>query len=609
MSLRLKTLLFVALVLALQLLGLLLLVYDTQVKGTLRLENEYINESCETLRNAFEKQIESIAQTSQDYQRWDDSWIFIKEPNDSFIESNFTEGSISNLGLDICLYLRNDGETLMNIALNADTGELTTAPESVFELVRERALRNGNAGPDEQGDIAALPEGIFFYAITPVTKTDGSGPSTGFALFGSWLDEEKLADLQKISSLRLLSAEKEAKWPEELNHVERLSKDKALTSISILDKQGHRVCLVKGEFERKIYTHGIGIAKAFIGGAMGVTIVESLIILLLLNRLVLKRVFRLSEQVRNITEKGDSSERIKSDSADELGILARDMNKLLARLNETENGLRESVDKEKLASRAKSQFLANMSHEIRTPMNGIVGMIQLLQDTELSKLQRSYVSTVYSSCEILLTVINDILDLSKVESDAIPLAREPVLLLPILKEVTQFTTPMIEAKGLAFTCDISNNLPPALTCDPNRLKQVLLNLLTNACKFTENGHIKLSVSQLGRVGKDVEIGFEVEDTGIGIAPHQHERIFEPFMQVDSSFTRKSGGTGLGLPISRSLVRQMGGELRFVSEPKKGSTFSFSIISPLTDESDVKKGCEDLFDPEMASHYPLEILLA
>ncbi len=610
MSLRHKTILFVALVLAIQFGGLLLLVFHTQMEGFAQLEDEFIAKSCDKLRNAVTQETRSLARITQDYLRWDDSWAFIESGDESFVHANFSEESMANLGLDICIYMRNEGTLLAGLAIDMETGAFANVPDSVLALLDARL---GPASPDRQplpmSDIAALPEGVLFFAIQPATMSDGSGPINGFALFGRWLDMDMLARFEETSHLSLSQAPDGMDWPESSDQIERPEKNLARISISILDSKGGRVCLIIAGTERSIYTHGQKLSKAFILWAMGLTLLESLIILLLMHKLVLRRLFGLSAQLRSITSRGDSSVRLQEDSHDELGTLAADMNELLGRLHQTEEGLRESIAKEKSASRAKSQFLANMSHEIRTPMNGIMGMLQLLEDTELGKTQLGYVTTIGSSCEVLMTVINDILNLSKVESDAVPLAREPILLQPLLDEVMGIAATLGDTKKLTLACEPAPDLPTAITCDPNRLKQVLLNLLSNACKFTEKGHVKLKVSPVAVNKSGYELLFEVEDTGIGIAKELQERIFEPFVQIDSSFTRKSGGTGLGLTICRNLVRQMGGSISVESAPRKGATFRFSLKSPLTAETQIHKKNEALFDPETAAKHPLRILLA
>ena len=230
--------------------------------------------------------------------------------------------------------------------------------------------------------------------------------------------------------------------------------------------------------------------------------------------------------------------------------------------------------REALATR--DHFLANVSHEIRTPLNGIVGMTQILRDTKITSEQRDCVDTISESCELLVSIINDILDISKIESGTMKLSPGPVALQPFIAGVVSLVGHNMTMKGLDFTCSAPDELPPAVVCDGNRLKQVLLNLLSNSLKFTEKGGVELRVSFEGGGENAGTLSFAVTDTGIGIAPVDQERIFKPFEQVDSAYSRKHGGTGLGLAISMRLVERMGGKLVLESVQGRGSTFRFGI---------------------------------
>jgi PAS domain S-box-containing protein len=230
-----------------------------------------------------------------------------------------------------------------------------------------------------------------------------------------------------------------------------------------------------------------------------------------------------------------------------------------------------ALEEAREASRLKSAFLANMSHEIRTPMNGVMGMVDLLLDTKLTSTQRDYVQTMSTSASTLGAIIDDILDLSKIEAGKLHLDLDDFALHHLMQVTTTPFKPLAAERGITLASSVAASVPDALHGDSRRLRQVVSNLLANAVKFTSTGEVKLSVCAQGRV-----LRFEVRDTGIGIPPEARSRLFEPFVQADASTTRRFGGTGLGLAICRELVTLMSGEIGVESTPGEGSVFWFTV---------------------------------
>lgn len=267
--------------------------------------------------------------------------------------------------------------------------------------------------------------------------------------------------------------------------------------------------------------------------------------------------------------------------------------------------LKKARDIAEQAAKAKAMFLANMSHEIRTPLNGIVGMIDIMRQTNLDDQQREYLSIIDISSETLLMIINDILDFSKIEASQISFEQISFNIRNEVDDVYKVLVYSARQKNLELSVRISNDVPETVQGDPFRLKQILINLINNAIKFTKKGFVRVSVSFVRKTGKKDVIRFEVRDTGIGISPENQKKLFTSFSQADTSTTRNFGGSGLGLAISKRLVQMMGGDIGVDSEEGRGSTFWFTASLDETVSGLIVK-------EEVKNEYkvrPLKILLA
>jgi len=346
------------------------------------------------------------------------------------------------------------------------------------------------------------------------------------------------------------------------------------TVVPVLDRGGAHIASVIVTFPEELVA--LEVRELVTQGAMaGVIVLVFGIGLLLaaLSAFVTRPLARLTSVVERVRRgEADYSIRVTGQGPGEVGVLIDGFNRMLEQIQSRDAELVAARDQANAASHAKSQFLAAMSHEIRTPMNGVLGMTELLSQTELGPKQQRFVSTIHRSGESLLAIIDDILDFSKIEAGKLALEQVDLDLRQMVEDVAALVAEGAQRKGLEVACRMAEDLPQRVRGDPVRLRQILANLVTNAIKFTERGEIVVDVRR--EAGDRIHIA--VTDTGIGIAPEVAAGLFQPFQQADSSTSRKYGGTGLGLAIVRQLAEMMGGTVGVKSVPGEGSTFWVTV---------------------------------
>jgi signal transduction histidine kinase/DNA-binding response OmpR family regulator len=554
--------------------------------------------------DALEREQRHVLTLCGDWAVWDDTYRFVIDDNEDFISSNLVPETLEKTtGINLVFIVDREGRVKASILYTPSSDQavrLRQFPETQWPLDHP-LLQHADIDSEIHG-LAMTEVGPLLVASRPIVTSQNQGPIHGTIIMGRLLADDLLANLQRdlhltfaVRDLRSadLSAEERQLAGEEIAAGRRiLSETDAHPQRGyalLRDVSGEPALLLVADLPRQIVTRGLMALRYSLSSSVLAAVILLGTVYWLMHRLVLKRVEALQRGVAVIDASGDLSLRVPADGADELAALGAKLNQMLEGAQNSEAALRQSRAAADAANQQKSRFLSNVSHEMRTPINGIMGFCDAILRCDSLETARQQVRIILRESNVLLMLINDLLDLSKIESGKLVLERTGVDLLQLLAELIQSAGVQARAKGLELVSDMAPDVHRRITSDPLRLRQILLNLISNAVKFTEHGEVRVTVRRHPADGPSC-LRFTVRDTGIGIPEDRQESIFESFAQVDVSTTRKYGGTGLGLAIVRQLVGLLGGELGLDSAPGRGSTFWFVIpAEPAPEEEEETVG--------------------
>jgi signal transduction histidine kinase/DNA-binding NarL/FixJ family response regulator len=646
MTLRRKTFLAIALSLA----GLMAVLAGSLgfilLESFEQLEQDQAGRDLERVRQGIAGDLDQLRRTAIDWGVWDATYGFARRERPEYAQENLSDPKVLDyLRVDLLAIADTQGWLLFAQELEPGGEALLPAAPNLTESLapRGRLTAYAEAGDYSLQGLERLPRQgggtqPMLVVAQGVLPSDRQGPPAGTLLMARRMDAEWLAGIAQRTQLHLRLLDLYGEIPPSLEPVVRNLRaaggdaayfapedDERLMAYSLLrDLRGEPMLLLALEIPRQTYLEGRHALRYLVFALLAIGLGFGGVTLWLLERLVLVRLARLSDEVDRIGTAAPADARVTAEGDDELTRLAHAVNDMLVRLSEAmreqarqrariedllmdalpagitkelkgngrpshgEEQLRRAVGLAQAAERAKDEFLASISHEIRTPMNAILNLTRICLQDELTDRQRARLEKVARSSDSLLALINEILDFSRIEAGRLELERLAFRPADLLAGLEAHAGEARE-RGLWFQAGLEPGMPPALRGDPLRLQQVLRNLVGNAVKFTSQGGVEVLIRPLHREGQRIWLELRVRDTGMGISTDKLASIFDPFSQGDRSTTRRFGGSGLGLAICRRLVQAMGGSITVESRIGEGSLFQAQVPLELAEEAELPAG--------------------
>ena len=543
--------------------------------------------------------ISQLAEFTFDWGAWDDTYQFISDLNSDYINANLLSTTFKNNSLQIIFYAGLDRNLKWGGYYSDDKilGKNNRITQKVFQTLKDKysSIFSDKSDLKPKSGIVFIKDlGTLLICASPILTSEDDGPCKGTLFMGRLINNKTIAEIKKkilvdysLTSLSTEKNENNQKIYEELlqnnNRFLKIKTAKILHLYSLVgDYNEEPVLLLEVILPRETFQHASEILNFSLYSMIIIGIVLIVGTAVLLQILILSRVSRTVSTINNYKSKGILPEK-KLYRNDEIGILKNELYNMLFVNKKNRIYLEELIEKLKISTKAaesanlaKSNFLANMSHEIRTPMNAVIGFTNLLKKTKLNDYQKNYLSKIYISAENLTHIINEILDFSKIEAGKMNIESIRFDLMGVLSNISNIISHKAEEKNLKFSLNVNSSVPLNFVGDSLRIGQILLNLTSNAVKFTNNGEIRVDIQLISKSNDIAIVKFSVKDSGIGLRPEELDTLFEAFTQADASTTRNFGGTGLGLCISKNLANMLDGDIEVESIYGQGSTFSLCL---------------------------------
>lgn len=595
MSLRQKTLLIIGTTLISLIVVIYMFSQVITLNGFLRLEESTVKRNVDRAINGLNDELDVIYSTNQDWANWTDTYNFVNDLNDNYREGNTHDGIFQSYDLNVMLFVNTKGEIAFGKAYDLDKEQEMQVPASLKPYLAPDGIllnhidKNGELNQAGIKGILLLPEGPMMIVSSPILTTEKEGPSHGSLIWGRYLDAKVIQAIAEKTKVSIAIQEINKPFAsDDFNVVAKEMADFSSTFVRPLDSQyiaGYVILydlfnkpglFYRVTLPREVYAQGQASVSSFILSLLVVGIIFVAATLILLEKVVLSRLADLNNSVSSIRTSKDLTSRVKVEGSDELSSLGSSINGMLEALSQTQIQLEQKRDEALEALKLKAQIVGNVSHDARTPLNVITLRVEMLKRGmygALTEKQIELLDTVQVNANQLLFFIDNLLDQAQLEAGKVVIHRGEFAPAEFFKTLETSMKPLAGKKRLDLRTEITEDLPERLLGDPQRLNQILSNLVVNAIKFTDKGEIKVRVF----CPDSVHWAFQVSDTGVGIPKEAQQRIFEAFWQVDGSSTRKvNRGVGLGLSIVSQLTSLMNGNISIESELEIGSTFTITL---------------------------------